>query len=85
MSVTHDLYADLGRTKAEIAKLQQTDKRLQSLITQYEDIDRLVVDAENRAAADDEVTQLKKKRLATKNKIVQALDYPGTQGAAKNF
>lgn len=85
MPVTHDLYADLGKTKEEVAKLQQTDKRLQSLITQYEDIDRQVVDAENRAAEDEEVSQLKKKRLATKNKIVQAIEHPGTQGAAKNF
>jgi uncharacterized protein YdcH (DUF465 family) len=85
MPVTHNLYADLGKTKEEVTKLQQTDKRLQSLITQYEDIDRQVVDAENRAAEDDEVSQLKKKRLATKNKIVQAIEHPGTQGAAKNF
>lgn len=85
MPVTHDLYADLGKTKDEVTQLLKTDKRLQSLIEQYEDIDRQVIDAESRAAEDDEVNQLKKKRLASKNKIVQAIEHPGTEGAAKNF
>jgi uncharacterized protein YdcH (DUF465 family) len=85
MPVTHNLYADLGRTREEVATLQQTNTRLQSLVTKYEDIDRQVVDAENAAADDDTVSTLKKKRLDIKNKIVQEIEYPGTQGAAKDF
>ncbi|WP_040262063.1 YdcH family protein [Pseudomonas massiliensis] len=85
MPVTHNLYADLGKSKEEVAKLLQTDSRLQSLINQYEDIDRQVVDAENASADDDTVSRLKEKRLSLKDKIVQQIDYPGTQGAAKNF
>lgn len=85
MPATHDLYADLGKTREEVSKLQQTSKRLQSLVTQYEDIDRQVVDAENASKDDDTVSFLKKKRLDIKNKIVQEIEYPGTQGAAKNF
>jgi uncharacterized protein len=85
MPVTHNLYADLGKSKEEVAKLLQTDSRLQSLINQYEDIDRQVVDAENASADDDTVSRLKEKRLNLKDKIVQQIDYPGTQGAAKNF
>jgi len=85
MPATHDLYADLGRTREEVNKLQQTNKLLQSLVTKYEDIDRQVVDAENASADDDTVSALKKKRLDIKNKIVQEIEYPGTRGAAKNF
>lgn len=85
MPVTHNLYADLGKSKEEVAKLLQTDSRLQSLINQYEDIDRQVVDAENASADDNTVSRLKEKRLSLKDKIVQQIDYPGTQGAAKNF
>ncbi|WP_426150039.1 YdcH family protein [Pseudomonas sp. DC3000-4b1] len=85
MPVTHNLYADLGKSKEEVAKLLQTDSRLQSLINQYEDVDRQVVDAENASADDDTVSRLKEKRLSLKDKIVQQIDYPGTQGAAKNF
>lgn len=85
MPATHDLYADLGRTREEVNKLQQTNKLLQSLVIKYEDIDRQVVDAENASADDDTVSALKKKRLDIKNKIVQEIEYPGTRGAAKNF
>lgn len=85
MPVTHNLYADLGRTKEEVAALQQTSTLLQSLVTKYEDIDRQVVDAERAAADDETVSGLKKKRLDIKNKIVQEIEYPGTQGAAKHF
>lgn len=85
MPATHDLYADLGKTREEVNKLQQTNKLLQSLVTKYEDIDRQVVDAENASADDDTVSALKKKRLDIKNKIVQEIEYPGTRGAAKNF
>ncbi|WP_263260798.1 DUF465 domain-containing protein [Pseudomonas sp. RIT-PI-S] len=85
MPVPHNLYADLGRSKEEVAKLQQTNSRLQSLIAKYDEIDRQVVDAENASANDDVVNDLKKRRLDTKNKIVQEIEYPGTQGAAKNF
>lgn len=85
MPVPHNLYADLGKTKEEVMKLQQADKRLEHLVNKYEDIDRQVVDAENASADDDTVGELKKKRLDIKNKIVQQIEYPGTQGAAKNF
>ncbi|WP_225772341.1 DUF465 domain-containing protein [Pseudomonas sp. Marseille-Q5115] len=85
MPATHDLYADLGKTREEVNKLQQTNKLLQSLVTKYEDIDRQVVDAESASADDNTVSALKKKRLDIKNKIVQEIEYPGTRGAAKNF
>lgn len=73
MPVKHDLYQDLGLSKDVIHERRASDKRLDSLLTQYDDADKEVLKAEAASASDDEVEKLKKKRLLVKDKIVEQL------------
>ena len=73
MPVKHDLYQDLGLSKDAIHERRASDKRLDSLLTQYDDADKEVLKAEAASASDEDVEKLKKKRLLVKDKIVEQL------------
>ncbi|MGU9857576.1 DUF465 domain-containing protein [Pseudomonas sp. LF245] len=73
MPVKHDLYQDLGLSKDVIHERRASDKRLDSLLTQYDDADKEVLKAEAASASDEDVEKLKKKRLLVKDKIVEQL------------
>ena len=73
MPVKHDLYQDLGLSKDVIHERRAGDKRLDSLLTQYDDADKEVLKAEAASASDEDVEKLKKKRLLIKDKIVEQL------------
>ncbi|WLH88069.1 DUF465 domain-containing protein [Pseudomonas sp. FP453] len=73
MPVKHDLYQDLGLSKDVIHERRAGDKRLDSLLTQYDDADKEVLKAESASASDEDVEKLKKKRLLIKDKIVEQL------------
>ncbi|PQZ93465.1 MULTISPECIES: DUF465 domain-containing protein [Pseudomonas] len=74
MPVKHDLYQDLGLSKEVVHERRAGDKRLDSLLTQYDDADKEVLKAESASASDEDVEKLKKKRLLVKDKIVEQLD-----------
>lgn len=73
MPVKHDLYQDLGLSKEDVHKRRAQDNRLDSLLTQYDDADAKVLKAEKASASDEEVENLKKKRLLIKDEIAQRL------------
>ncbi|MEX5552972.1 DUF465 domain-containing protein [Pseudomonas pergaminensis] len=73
MPVKHDLYQDLGLSKEVVHERRANDKRLDSLLTQYDDADKEVLKAESASAGDEEVEKLKKKRLLIKDEIVAKL------------
>lgn len=73
MPVKHDLYQDLGLSKDVVHERRAGDKRLDSLLTQYDDADKEVLKAESASASDEDVEKLKKKRLLVKDKIVEQL------------
>ncbi|KRP71553.1 MULTISPECIES: YdcH family protein [Pseudomonas] len=73
MPVKHDLYQDLGVSKEDVHKRRAEDKRLDSLLTQYDDADANVLKAEKASASDEEVENLKKKRLLIKDEIAGRL------------
>lgn len=73
MPVKHDLYQDLGLSKEVVHERRANDKRLDSLLTQYDDADKEVLKAESASAGDEEVETLKKKRLLIKDEIVAKL------------
>ena len=73
MPVKHDLYHDLGLIKEVVLERRANDKRLDSLLTQYDDADKEVLKAESASAGDEEVEKLKKKRLLIKDDIVAKL------------
>ncbi|CRM18877.1 MULTISPECIES: DUF465 domain-containing protein [Pseudomonas] len=73
MPVKHDLYQDLGLSKEVVHERRANDKRLDSLLTQYDDADKEVLKAESASAGDEEVEKLKKKRLLIKDDIVAKL------------
>ena len=73
MPVKHDLYQDLGLSKEDVHKRRAQDNRLDSLLTQYDDADAKVLKAEKASASDEEVENLKKKRLLIKDDIVAKL------------
>lgn len=85
MPVKHDLFEDLGVSKESVVQRSGDDPVLARLLSDYQDIDGQVVEAEKQAAADDVVRKLKEKRLLIKDRISQQLDYPNSRGAAKNF
>ncbi len=69
MPVKHDLYQDLGMSKDDVHKHRAHDKRLDALLTQYDDLDKEVLEAEKASASDEDVERLKKKRLLIKDEI----------------
>lgn len=73
MPVKHDLYQDLGLGKEVVHERRASDKRLDSLLTQYDAADGEVLKAESASASDEDVEKLKKKRLLVKDKIVEQL------------
>ena len=73
MPVKHDLYQDLGWSKEAVHERRAGDKRLDSLLTQYDDADKEVLKAESASASDEDVEKLKKKRLLVKDRIVEQL------------
>ncbi|WP_433886401.1 YdcH family protein [Pseudomonas vranovensis] len=73
MPVKHDLLADLNLTKDQFLEKKQSDPRLSQLHEDYNRKDAEVVDAENKSAADDTVTRLRKERLKIKDEIVAHL------------
>ncbi|WP_434680871.1 DUF465 domain-containing protein [Pseudomonas sp. R1-18] len=76
MPVKHDLFADLKLTKDEVAERSRSDAKLQQLLSEYDEADLNVLDAEKGSAGgagDDELKKLKEKRLLVKDKIVQRL------------
>ncbi|WP_426135151.1 DUF465 domain-containing protein [Pseudomonas sp. PWP3-1b2] len=73
MPVKHDLYQDLGLSKDDVHKRRADDKRLDSLLTQYDAADADVLKAESASASDEDVEKLKKKRLLIKDKVVEQL------------
>jgi uncharacterized protein len=73
MPVKHDLYQDLGLSKEVVHERRASDKRLDSLLTQYDAADGEVLKAESASASDEDVEKLKKKRLLVKDKIVEQL------------
>ena len=74
MPVKHDLYQDLGLSKEVVHERRASDKRLDSLLTQYDAADGEVLRAESEKADDTVVEVLKKKRLLIKNEIAKRLD-----------
>lgn len=85
MPVKHNLFEDLKLTREEVDTRRKSDDRLSKLLNDYDAIDAEVLKAESAAAADDQVKKLKEKRLLAKDRIVQQLEYPGTQGTGKDF
>ncbi|OWQ38469.1 hypothetical protein CDH05_26895 [Pseudomonas lactis] len=73
MPVKHDLYQDLGLSKEVVHERRAQDRRLDSLLTQYDAADGEVLAAEKASASDEEVEKLKKKRLLVKDEIVGRL------------
>ncbi|AZF15900.1 MULTISPECIES: DUF465 domain-containing protein [unclassified Pseudomonas] len=73
MPVKHDLYQDLGMSKEAVHERRASDKRLDSLLTQYDAADGEVLKAESASASDEDVEKLKKKRLLIKDEIVAKL------------
>ena len=73
MPVKHDLYQDLGLSKEVVHQRRASDKRLDSLLTQYDAADGAVLEAESASASDEDVEKLKKKRLLVKDRIVEQL------------
>ena len=73
MPVKHDLYQDLGLSKEVVHERRAQDKRLDSLLTQYDAADGEVMAAEKASARDEEGEKLKKKRLLVKDEIVGRL------------
>lgn len=73
MPVKHDLYQDLGFSKEVVHERRVSDKRLDSLLTQYDDADKEVLKAESASASDKDVERLKKQRLLIKDDIVERL------------
>ncbi len=73
MPVKHDLYQDLGWSKEAVHERRAGDKRLDTLLTQYDDADKEVLKAEAASASDEDVEKLKKKRLLVKDRIVEQL------------
>ncbi|WP_341520569.1 DUF465 domain-containing protein [Pseudomonas sp. G.S.17] len=79
MPVKHDLYKDLGLTRAQVAERTEGDGKLNKLLIDYSQIDTGVLDAESGSAgniSDDQLKKLKEKRLEIKDKIVQQLTRP---------
>ncbi|KTC46147.1 hypothetical protein AO262_06035 [Pseudomonas fluorescens ABAC62] len=74
MPVKHDLYQDLGLSKEAVHQRRASDKRLDSLLTQYDAADSEVLEAESRKADDRDVEVLKKKRLSLKDEIAERLN-----------
>ncbi|EZP66635.1 DUF465 domain-containing protein [Pseudomonas sp. P7] len=74
MPVKHDLYQDLGLSKEVVHERRASDKRLDSLLTQYDAADGEVLRAESEKADDTVVEVLKKKRLLIKDEIAGRLD-----------
>jgi uncharacterized protein len=74
MPVKHDLYQDLGLSKEVVHERRASDKRLDSLLTQYDAADGEVLRAESGKADDTVVEVLKKKRLLIKDEIAGRLD-----------
>lgn len=77
MPVKHDLFADLSISKDELGKRRGGDPKLNQLVTDYDTIDGAIVKAENGSAgdiSDDQLRELKEKRLLAKDKIVQRLE-----------
>lgn len=73
MPVKHDLYQDLGLSKEAVHERRASDKRLDTLLTQYDVADGEVLKAEKASASDEDVENLKKKRLLIKDEIVGRL------------
>jgi uncharacterized protein YdcH (DUF465 family) len=79
MPVKHDLFADLKLTRDEVTERSRSDARLQQLLSDYDEADLQVLDAEKGLAGgvgDDDLKKLKEKRLLVKDKIVQRLSTP---------
>ena len=79
MPVKHDLFADLKLTRDEVTERSKSDAKLQQLLTDYDEADARVLDAEKGlagGAGDDALKKLKEKRLLVKDKIVQRLAIP---------
>lgn len=79
MPVKHDLFADLKLTRDEVTERSRSDARLQQLLTDYDETDVQVLNAEKGlagGAGDDDLKKLKEKRLLVKDKIVQRLSTP---------
>ncbi|PSS50651.1 YdcH family protein [Pseudomonas sp. BBP2017] len=70
MPVKHDLLADLNMTKDAFDAKKKADSRLSELHDKYNAIDAEVVKAESNSASDEQITQLRKKRLLIKDEIV---------------
>lgn len=85
MPVKHNLFEDLKLTREEVDTRRKSDDRLSKLLNDYDAVDAEVLKAESAAAPDDQVKKLKEKRLLAKDRIVQQLEYPGTQGAGNGF
>lgn len=80
MPVPHDLYQDLSCTKEEIQQRRAQDARLDSLLDDYREIDKHVLDIESMKAgnvSDDELRKFKERRLLIKDKIQQRLKAQG--------
>ncbi|AZE55737.1 hypothetical protein C4K03_3584 [Pseudomonas synxantha] len=73
MPVKHDLYQDLGFSKEAVHERRASDKRLDALLTQYDVADGEVLKAEKASASDEDVENLKKKRLLIKDEIAGRL------------
>ena len=73
MPVKHDLYQDLGFSKEAVHERRASDKRLDSLLTQYDEADAKVLKAEDASASDENVEKLKKRRLLIKDGIAELL------------
>lgn len=76
MPVKHDLFQDLGFTKEQVAEHSKTDKKLNQLLVDYNEIDAEVLAAESGASgnvSDEQLLKLKAKRLKVKDLIVQHL------------
>lgn len=79
MPVKHDLFADLKLTRDEVAQRSKNDAKLQQLLSDYDEADSQVLDAEKGlagGAGDDQLKKLKERRLLVKDKIVQRLSMP---------
>lgn len=74
MSAPHDICQDLNLTGEQMHQRRKDDPQLDTLVAEYENLDRRIVDAEETTSAiisDEEMTSMKTKRLELKDQIMQ--------------
>lgn len=75
LSEHHDLVSELPEYKERIHELKTSDAHFSKLFKQYEDVNKVILRSEKEidVVCDEELEDLKKKRLALKDEMVKML------------